>query len=147
MQRRRTAKRRRTGGKTGDIRRQKTKTAGFSVLRVTYESVFCLNELLQQLRGKRGRACVRRVQRGRDHVTLTRCNVLKKQMNVDANIAKCNIFLPRRWVATAKSIITLKLQQRFYTNITWQRTFCTEKCERFFFFVFSQTGCIIKDDI
>lgn len=66
------------GGKTGDKRRQKTKTAGFSVLRVTYESVFCLNELLQQLRGKRGRACVRR-DRGRDHVTLTRCNVLKNR--------------------------------------------------------------------
>lgn len=58
---------------------RRQKTAGFSVLRVIYESVFCLNELLQQLRGKRGRACVRRVQRGRDHVTLTRCNVLKNR--------------------------------------------------------------------
>lgn len=147
MQRRRTAKRRRTGGKTGDKRRQKTKTAGFSVLRVTYESVFCLNELLQQLRGKRGRACVRRVQRGRDHVTLTRCNVLKNRWMWMQILLNVIFFLPRRWVATAKSSITLKLQQRFYTNITWQRTFCTEKCERFFFFVFSQTGCIIKDDI
>lgn len=73
------SKKKKNGGKTGDKRRQKTKTAGFSVLRVIYESVFCLNELLQQLRGKRGRACVRRVQRGRDHVTLTRCNVLKNR--------------------------------------------------------------------
>lgn len=147
MQRRRTAKRRRTGGKTGDKRRQKTKTAGFSVLRVTYESVFCLNELLQQLRVKRGRACVRRVQRGRDHVTLTRCNVLKNRwmwMQILLNVIF--FFHAGGWQQPNQSSLW-NYSRDFTQTLLGSEHFVQKSVNVSFFFVFSQTGCIIKDDI